>query len=89
MTFLGLFRRETDEREFEWSARSVLDGVRMGLTETEAAKRAGVPLEDLRRWKRDGSYRHALRRARTDGPGLTAQGICTLEQIAPSEEPEP
>jgi hypothetical protein len=88
VTFLGLFKREVDEKELVYEARSVLDGVRLGLTEAEAAKRAGVPMEDLRSWKRDGSYRHALRRARTEGPGLTAQGICSLEQFLP-EEPRP
>lgn len=81
MTFLGLFRREVDERELVDKARSFLDGIRLGRSEREAAERAEVSAEELRGWKRDGAFRAAIKRAKRDGPGLTAQGICSFEQL--------
>ena len=87
--FFGLFKSEVDEKELVDGARSVLEGIRQGLSELEAAKRAGVPLDELRRRKRKDSYREAIRRAKHEEPGLTAQGICRLDQIGDPEPEDP
>jgi hypothetical protein len=62
MDFLGLFRRETDEEELSGPARMVLGMVRNGLSAEEAAGKANVPAEDLRKWMREPAFRMALRR---------------------------
>jgi hypothetical protein len=85
--FFGLFKSEVDEKDLVDGARSVLEGIRQGLSEPEAAKRAGVSGDELRRWKRKDAYREAIRRAKREEPGLTARGICSLEQFAPPEDP--
>ena len=83
-----LFKREREEGELDWDARSFLAAVSDGLGETEAAEQAGVDVEELRAWKRNSVFRAALRRAKTEGPGLTARGICSLEAFS-DDPPSP
>jgi hypothetical protein len=68
VTFLGLFRREVDDNELVYAARQVVEAVRSGLSEDDAARQAGVDEETLRGWRRDSVFRHAVRRAKALGP---------------------
>jgi len=68
VSFLGLFQRELDENELVWEDRAVIDGVRNGQSDADAAQAAGVDGETLRGWKRDPAFRQALRRAKVEGP---------------------
>lgn len=84
MPFLGLFKREVDETELVWPARSMLNGVRGGLTEEAAAKAAEVDEAELRRWRRDPIFRAALGRARRE-PAREAQCINLRDYLAPPD----
>ena len=61
-----LYKKEREDNEFDWAARSILDGVSDGLSESEAAARAGVSADELRTWRRDAHFRAAVKRARTE-----------------------
>jgi hypothetical protein len=61
-----LYKKEREDQEFDWAARSILDGVSEGLSESEAAARAGVGADELRTWRRDAHFRAAVKRARTE-----------------------
>ena len=61
-----LYRKEREDKEFDWPARTIFDGVSQGLRESEAAVRAGVGPEELRSFRRDPTYRAAVKRARTE-----------------------
>lgn len=63
-----LYRREADENELSYQAQNVLERVRHGLSEAEAAESANVEVDELRRWKRTPGFRAALNRARREGP---------------------
>lgn len=89
MTFLGLFRREVDESELVPEARRIVSKVRRGMTPEQAAALAGVEPEQLREWKRQPAFRHALARAVRDGP-LVPRAF-SLDDVVnpPSEFPSP
>ena len=78
MSFLGLFTKEKQEAEFDLRARAVLFHVRQGATPRQAAQTADVSADELAAWKRSPDFRHALKRAKTDPPGLAERGICSL-----------
>ena len=61
-----LYKKEREDKEFDWAARAILDGVSEGLSESKAAARAGVSAEELRTWRRDAHFRAAVKRARTE-----------------------
>src|SRR5271165_5076683 len=63
-----LWKREQDENELSWAARRVLEGVRRGLSDDQAAAEANIDEDELRAWKRDPHFRSAIRRARREGP---------------------
>jgi hypothetical protein len=81
----GLLKSEHDEAAWCYEARDVLGFVGQGMSERDAAARAGVSAEELRAWKRMKAFRAALKRVRKTGGGLTAQGICNLAQFEPPE----
>jgi hypothetical protein len=81
----GLLKSERDERDWCYEARDVINFVGTGMSERDAAARAGVSAEELRAWKRQKGFRVALRNARRNGGGLTANGICNLAQLMPPE----
>jgi transposase len=81
----GLLKSERDETAWCYEARDVLGFVGEGMSERDAATRAGVSAEELRGWKRQKGFRAALRQARRNKGGLTAQGICNLAQLMPPE----
>jgi len=85
MSFFGLLKSERDETEWCYEARDVIGFVGQGMTDSQAAERAGVSAEEMRAWKRQKGFRAALRRARRSGGGLTANGICSLAQLLPPE----
>ena len=88
MSFLGLFRKEKEDLEFDLRARAVLFHVRQGATPSEAAQAAEVTPEELSAWKRSPKFRLELKKAKTDPAGLTERGICSLDDPAISGPPQ-
>src|SRR5262249_57337577 len=80
-------KSERDEGDWCYEARDLLSFVGQGMSERDAAARARVSAEELRAWRRIPGFRRALRRARRTGGGLTANGICNLDQFLPAETP--
>jgi len=82
MAWLGLFKHEAIEQtNLCWEARSFLGYCAEGRSDREAARQAGVSDEILRDWKSHKAFRNLIRQARRNGPGLTARGICNLDQL--------
>jgi hypothetical protein len=63
-----LLKAEENEDDLSGAARNVVEGIRQGLTEAQAADRAGVSRDELRVWMRDRVFRAAVHRARREGP---------------------
>jgi hypothetical protein len=84
----GLLKSERDVTDWCYQARDVLNFVGQSMSERDAAARAGVSAEELRGWKRQRGFRAALRQARRNGGGLTANGICNMAQLLPPDTPE-
>jgi hypothetical protein len=86
--FFGLLKSEKEARDWCYEAKDFLSFVGQGMSEREARDRARISSEELRQWKRMPGFRDAIRQARRNRGGLTAQGICSLAQLAPPETDE-
>jgi hypothetical protein len=85
MSFFGLLKSEEDTTTWCSAAKDFLGFVGDGMSEREARDRARVSADQIRQWKRIPGFREAIRRARSNGGGLTAKGVCNLAQVMPPE----
>lgn len=74
MSVLGLWREDVNVDDLADEPRWFIEGVARGESEEIAAQRAGVTLEDVRRWTTDGKFRQALKQARRGHTAATLIG---------------
>jgi hypothetical protein len=89
MTWFGLFKKETDLSDLVGEAHLFLGEVRNGKSEAEAARAVGASEEQVRLWKRHPGFRAAVKRAKTEEPGVGFFDLDAYDEPVPGTAKHP